>query len=197
VSARRDLAEIEEATDWAGLVADALAVPPRPSPLYGALQKWSLLFHVVEGGAPVEADYPEAVRFFFQRLALAHYPPELWKWLIDFKRKKGRAVSLAEIPRRYRDLIPTSSRGRPRFDTRRYREARRAWEVLVFGWSYETRHNMISLLRGRPGVTSCFGLNQASMQGDSPSNLAIDLVAKDAKKSVSRLDQMGIRSHKK
>jgi len=197
VNARRDLAEIEKATDWAGLVAEALAVPPRPSPLYGALQKWSLLFHVVEGGAPVEADYPEAVRFFFQRLALAHYPPELWNWLIEFKRKKGRAASLAEVPRRYRDLVPTSNRGRPRFDTRQYREARRAWEVLVFRGSYETRRDMIFFLRGRPGVTSCFGLNQASMQGDSPSNLAIDLVAKDAKKSVSRLDQMRIRNRNK
>lgn len=197
MNATDELAEIERTTDWSALVDSALDAPPRPSGLFWALKRWSFLFQVVECGSPEEADYPDAVRFFFQRLAFADYPPDLWDWCVAFKKKRGRVAKTFEIPRHLRCLVPTSKRGRPRLDTDRFRKARRAWEILVFRDSYETRRDIMAFMRARPEVSSCFGLPQASLISDSPSNLAIDLLSQEAKVSVSRLDQMGVRRRKK
>lgn len=197
MNANDELAEIERITDWSALVDSALDVPPRPSGLFWALNRWFLLFHVVERGSPEEADYPDAVRFFFERLAFADYPPDLWDWRVAFKKKRGRAPRASEIPRHLRCLVPTSKRGRPRLDTVRFRKARRAWEILTYRNSYETRRDIMAFMRGCPGVSSCFGLSQASLTGDSPSNLAIDLLSQEARVSVSSLDKMRVRSRKK
>jgi hypothetical protein len=196
-AARADLAQIEAATDWQALVDAALAEPPDPGPLYRALKQWELLFRVVEGGEPMEADRPEPVRFFIQRLILAAWPPRVWEWLIEFKRRKGRPASLKEIPKRYRDQIPKSKRGPPRFDTRRYRAARRAWEVVVFRDCYEFNRDMIRFLRYIPDVGGWRSLDKATMLGDRPSALALELVAGDAKISAIHLDRMGVRRRKK
>jgi hypothetical protein len=197
MSARDDLARFEAETDWPALVAEALNDPPQIGPLFSAFTHWARLFRPSEGGEPLEADFPEPVRYFFQRLAHADFPPPLWDWLFAFKNKKDRPAKLAEIPKRLRSMIPSSKRGRPRCDTRRYRAARRAWELAVFRESYELRRDMIKFLRGQPGVSSCFGFDQADMLGDTPSNLALALISSEVDLSTSRLDQMGIRRRKK
>lgn len=197
MTARNDLAQVEANTDWPALIEEAFGDPPRPEELFRAVTQWARTFRIAERGEPQEADYPEPVRYFFQRLAHADLPPPLWDWLATFKNKKGRPAKLSEVPRQLRGMIPSSKRGRPRCDTRRYRIARRAWEVLVFRESYELRRDMIKFLRGQPGVSSCFGLNQADMCGDTPSNLAIEILSSEVGLSASRLDQMGIRRRRK
>lgn len=192
-----DLDRIEAATDWPALVALALSNPPNPSRLLAALNNWATAFRFAERGEPLEADYPSPVRQFFQRLTFSDYPPALWDWLFTFKIKNGRPAELKEIPKRLRGMIPKSSRGRPRCDTRQFRAARRAWEIAVFRESYELRRTLIRLSRGCDNVSSCFGFNKVSMQGDSPSNLAIEKLALETGLSVSRLDQMGIRRREK
>lgn len=194
--ARDDLDRIEATTDWPALVALALGTPPNPSRLLAALNSWAASFRFAERGEPLEADYPDPVRQFFQRLALADYPPALWEWLIAFKIKRGRPAGLKEIPKRLRDMIPKSKRGRQRCDTRQFRTARSAWEVAVFHESYELRHTVIKLFRRCDNVSNCFGFDKVSMRGDSPSNLAIEKLALETGLSVSRLDQMGIRRRK-
>lgn len=194
--ARNDLDRIEATTDWPALVALALGEPPNPDRLLAALNSWAGAFRIAEGGNPLEADYPDPVRQFFQRLILADYPPTLWDWLIAFKIKHGRPAWLKEIPKRLRGMIPKSKRGRPRWDTRRFRIARRAWEVAVFRESYELRRDTIKSFGKCGNVSSCFGFNKVSMRGDTPSNLAIEKLHLETGLSVSRLDQMGIRRRK-
>lgn len=197
LTARDELSRIESSTDWGRLAEQAIAEPPNPRPLYWALKAWAAAFRCAEHGEPLEPDYPEPVRAFFQRIILAHYPPVVWDWLIRFKQRKGRPAALSEVPARLRKMIPTSKRGRPRLDTKAIIAARRAWEVTVLRDSYETRRDIIAFFRRVGGRTTCFGLDQNAMRRDRPSILALDLISGELDKSPSRLDQMGVRRRKR
>lgn len=63
---------LAETIAWEDFVKIALGDAdnqPNPRPLIHHLSRWSTAFQVIYDGAPVEADFPEPVRFFFQVLA--------------------------------------------------------------------------------------------------------------------------------
>lgn len=196
MNARADLDLIEKTTDWQALVDMALADPPRPDDLLFAANRWSTVFSVVYGGAPLEPDYPDLLRNFFRRLAAADFPPELLAWIDDFEAKHGRKPAESDLPRRLRPLIPSNKpNGRPRADTRRWQAARRAWTAAVLKGSYETRRDVIANMG--EALSNAFGYSQASIQGDRPSSLAIEKLTEETGLSKSRLaDLMGHRKRK-
>lgn len=200
MAAADDLKRIEETTDWQALVDLALAVPPNPGPLLHAGSGWASVFSVVYHGPPLEADYPEPVRAFFRRLAWADVPPELIEWVERFESKHSRKPKLHEIPKRLRLLIPGDRKagGRPRIDTKRWRDAAAAWTAAVFRESYEARRDTISFFKRAGGFKSLFGFSIADVRGDRPSSLALEKLAEEAGLSRSRLaDIMGHRRKKK
>lgn len=194
-----DLKSIDESTDWPALIELALGVPPKPMQLLDRLQQWATVFGVVYGGRPLEPDYPEAVRAFFRRIAFADISPELHEWADLFEERHGRRPRRNEVPARLRKLLPSDDRrgGRPRLDTKRWRDARAAWTAEIFRESYEMRRDGIRIGR-EAGFSSCFGFSPEDMDGDSPSSLALERLAGETGLSPSRLaDLIGHRRKKK
>lgn len=198
MTARDELDLIERSTDWPALIEMAMADPPNPSELLFHFNQWAWTFKAVYGGEPLEPDFPEPMRAFFRRLAGADYPPELMKWIDTFEAKHGRKPKIVDIPRSLRSLIPgdTKKGGRPRLDTKRWRDARAAWTAEVLKGSYEARRDGIAMGK-ECGFVSCFGYSQFDMNGDRPSSLAIEKLSEETGLSESRLaDLMGHRKPK-
>lgn len=203
-TAKTELQEIEESTEWELLIEQACAIPPAPNALISHLQRWGVRFEVVYGGPPLIPDFPMPVQAFFRRLALAGFPPALLEWIDAFEARKGRQPTEAEIPKRLRSLIPGDARdgGPPRLDTKRWLDARRAWTAAVYKGSYELRRETIEQL-GKSGVASnCFGFDRTTMQQERPSDLAMGKLMEETWPigglSASRLaDLMGHRKPKK
>ncbi len=198
-TAREELAEIESTTDWSALIEMALADPPEPQELFFRFQRWATAFSVVYGGQPLEPDFPEPMRAFFRRLAFADIPPVLIGWVGSFEARHGRKPRKEEIPPRFRGLLPSDTKrgGRPRLDTKRWRDARVAWVAEVFRGSYEARRDGIQIGR-EAGFSSCFGFSPEDMNGDSPSSLALEKLSEETTLSPSRLaDLMGHRKRRK
>jgi hypothetical protein len=202
MTASFDLEKIETETDWPALVAAALAVPPMSGELADRLRKWSIIFSVVYDGEPLEADYPEPVWAFLRRLAFADVPPKLLEWVGRFEARRGRKPTEKEIPSYLRDLLPSDTKkgGRPRLDTKRWREARSAWIAASYQESYETRREILAFARKRKinPFNLCFGFPRMEIRGSyRPAELALQLLTKETGLSASRLaDMMGHRRKK-
>lgn len=195
-TAREELAEIESTTNWPALIEMALADPPKPQELHFHLQRWAIVFSVVYVGYPLEADFPEPMQAFFRRLKLAAIAPDLIGWLDSFKARRGREARKEEIPPRLRGLLPSNAKrgGRPRLDTKRWRDARAAWVAEAYSKSYEERRDGIQLAKEAGCFSSCFGFSPENIDGDCPSSLALEIIAGEAGLSPSRLaDYMGHR----
>jgi hypothetical protein len=196
-SAYDDLAEIEGTTDWPALIEMALADPPRPGELQCRFQQWANVFAAAYRGDPLFADYPEPMQMFFRRLTLADFPPELVAWIDAFKARRGRDPSPEEIPLRLRPLLPGSRRrgGRPRLDTKRWRDARAAWITESYRTSYELRRDTIRAFRRLDQFSALFGFPPESVNEDGPSALALEKLSEEVKLSPSRLgDLLGHRT---
>lgn len=188
MSAADDLAQIEESTDWASLIERALADEPDPGELAFQYHRWATMFSIAYGGQPMPSDIlPPGMSDFFRLLAFADIPLELIQWADSFERDHSRRPKKEDIPRGLIRLLPKPGRkGRPRCDTQKMRKAARAWEAEVMRQSYEARRDGIAIGR-LAGFTKCFGFDQANLQSDRPSALALAKLAEETGKSENYL----------
>lgn len=173
--ARERLEQIEAGTDWQALVDVALASPPNPEPLFYALQAWRNEFEAAFGGPPLEADFPLAVDGFFRRIAFCNLPERFHRFVDGFVVKHARRPSIDELPDDLRCLADMLGRPmrRPRCDTKRLRDAARAWRDFIALYQYEENRQMYAFLGRQEGVTVT-DFTREDFATNKPSELAVD-----------------------
>ena len=172
--ARERLAQIEASTDWQDLVGVAIASPPNPEPLFYALQAWRNEFEAAFGGPPLEADFPLAVDGFFRRIAFCNLPEPFHHFVDGFVAEHGRRPLKSDLRPDllcFVDMLGRPMR-RPRCDTKRLRDAARAWRDFTALYLYEENRLLYAFLGRQEGVTVT-DFTGKDFASNTPSELAV------------------------
>lgn len=194
--------ELEQSTDWAALIDLATADPPQPIQLVMALDRWAHAFERDYGGVPLPADFPLLVWRFLRRVAFADIPQdpqEAIDWADGFEQMHGRRPRRQDLPAHIRDMIPVDAKrgGRPRSDTKRWRDIAAAWLCERYRDTYESNRDAIADAKAM-GASRALGFSALELASDRPSGLALQKLADESGLSGSRLqDVMGYRKRKK
>jgi hypothetical protein len=191
--------ELEQSTNWAALIELATADPPQPIQLVIALDQWAHAFERDYGGAPLLADFPSLVEGFLRRIAFADIPQEAIDWADEFEQMHGRRPRRQDLPAHIRDMIPVDAKrgGRPRSDTKRWRDIAAAWLRERYRDTYESNRDAIADAKAM-GAGRALGFSALELASDRPSGLALQKLADESGLSGSRLqDVMGYRKRKK
>lgn len=171
--ARTKLEQLEASTDWQALVDAALAAPPDPGPLFHRFNEWQQLFTVVYGGAPLTPDFPPSMDGFIRRIGFCNAPEPFHSFVDSFVLIHGRRPLKMEFPPNLAVFVDTLDRPkrRPRCDTKRLRDASKAWENFCFLHVYEMNRDLYKFLGRRPGVTIT-DFDGQTIKCTAPSDLA-------------------------
>lgn len=183
--ARAKLEQFEAATDWRALVDRALADPPEPAPLFYSLNQWEQLFSIAHDGPALAPDYPPAVDGFIRRIAFCNVPEPFHLFVDGFVATHGRRPKTEELPPNLAGFVDTLSRPmrRPRCDTKRLRDAAKAWLGFITLHLYESNRELYRFFGRRTGAT-VKDFDRHTLATNSPSDLAEAKMAEQIRKPV-------------